>query len=66
MLDDPIVEEVRQAREAYAAKFNFDILALFQDLKKQEQRGDRKVVELPARHVDADDDAGAKLTQVAR
>jgi hypothetical protein len=37
MKNDPIVEEVRQIREAYAAQFNYDLLALFQDLKQQEE-----------------------------
>ena len=36
MVDDPIVEEVRQARQQHAAKFNFDLQAIYQDLKQQE------------------------------
>lgn len=31
---DPIVEEVRAARQAYAAKFNFDLKAIAADLRK--------------------------------
>ena len=30
---DPIVEEVRKVREAHAAKFNYDLRAIYQDLK---------------------------------
>jgi hypothetical protein len=41
---DPIVEEVRKARQAYAARFNYDLRAIYQDLKKQEKRSGRKVV----------------------
>jgi hypothetical protein len=41
---DPIVEEVRQVREAYAARFNYDLQAIFQDLKEQEKRSGRKFV----------------------
>ncbi len=37
MKNDPIVEEIRQIRDEYAAQFNYDLLALFQDLKQQEQ-----------------------------
>lgn len=33
---DEIVEEVRRAREAYAAKFNYDLALMFEDLKKKE------------------------------
>jgi hypothetical protein len=37
MKNDPIVEEIRQIRDEYAAQFNYDLFALFQDLKRQEQ-----------------------------
>jgi hypothetical protein len=35
--EDQIVEEVRAAREAYAARFNFDLAAMYQDLKARER-----------------------------
>jgi hypothetical protein len=41
---DPIVEEVRRARDAYAARFNYDLRAIYRDLKEQEKRSGRKVV----------------------
>jgi hypothetical protein len=41
---DPIVDEVRQARDAYAARFNYDLRAIYRDLKEQEKRSGRKVV----------------------
>ena len=44
MWKDEIVEEVRRYREAYAAKFNFDLQAMYQDLKKAEQKSKRKKV----------------------
>jgi hypothetical protein len=47
MWTDEIVEEVRKVREEYAAKFNHDLEAIYQDLKKQEREGQRKVVSLP-------------------
>ncbi|SPF42750.1 conserved hypothetical protein [Candidatus Sulfopaludibacter sp. SbA4] len=34
---DEIVEEVRAAREAYAAQFDYDLARLFDDLKKKEE-----------------------------
>jgi hypothetical protein len=34
MWNDVIVEEVRKHREAYAAKFDFDLQAMYEDLKK--------------------------------
>jgi hypothetical protein len=44
MRKDPIVEEVRRLREAYAEQFNFDLAALAKDLKKQEAETGRAVV----------------------
>jgi hypothetical protein len=41
---DPIVDEVRRVREAYAARFNYDLRAIYRDLKEQEKRGGRMVV----------------------
>ena len=41
---DPIVDEVRRARDAYAARFNYDLQAIYRDLKEQELRSGRKVV----------------------
>lgn len=44
MWEDPIVAEVRRTREMLAAKFNFDIDAIFADLqKRQSALGDRLV-----------------------
>jgi hypothetical protein len=37
MKDDPIVQNVREIRDAYAAEFNYDLNALYEDIKKQEQ-----------------------------
>jgi len=52
MLDDPIVEEVRKARQEYAAKFNYDLKSIFLDIKRQEaeykQKG-WKVISSPSR-----------------
>ena len=41
---DPIVDEVRRTRDAYAARFNYDLRAIYRDLKEQEKRSGRKVV----------------------
>ncbi|MBI4847609.1 MAG: hypothetical protein HY808_03410 [Nitrospirae bacterium] len=49
MWKDGIVEDVRKVREDHARKFNHNLDAIYQDLKKQEKRGGRKVVSLPAK-----------------
>jgi hypothetical protein len=41
---DPIVDEVRRARDAYAARFNYDLRAIYRDLKEQEKCSGLKVV----------------------
>lgn len=38
MIPDPIVQEVRATREAHAARFNYDLTAIFVDLKRSEQQ----------------------------
>lgn len=38
---DEIVEEVRTAREAYAAQFDYDLARMFEDLKKKEEQNPR-------------------------
>jgi len=37
MWKDPIVAEVRKAREKYAAKFNFDLDLIFADLQRRDK-----------------------------
>jgi hypothetical protein len=46
---DPIVEEVRKSRDAYAKRFNYDLDAIFPDLKEKERRSGRAVVTCPAK-----------------
>jgi hypothetical protein len=36
MLNDEIVDEVRAIREAHAAKFGYDLRAIYADLKRSE------------------------------
>ena len=44
---DPIVDEVWRARDEYAARFDYDLRAIFRDLKDQEKRSGRKFVSAP-------------------
>ena len=47
MWNDEIVEETRQLRDPYAAKFNYDLEAIYYDLKKQEEQDPEKFISLP-------------------
>jgi hypothetical protein len=44
MSSDPLVDEVRAIREAYAKRFNYDLKAIYRDLKRQERKSGRKIV----------------------
>ena len=44
MARDPIVDEVRRVRERYAARFSFDLDAIYRDLKERERQGEFRVV----------------------
>ena len=41
---DPILEELHRVREEYAARFNYDLRAMYRDLKAREERGEFVVV----------------------
>jgi len=45
-LKDEIVEEVRAAREAYAARFHYDLAEMYKDLKAKEQAHCRNIATL--------------------
>jgi hypothetical protein len=48
---DPIIDEVRAARDAIAKEFEYDIEKLAEALKVREGRSGRKIVRLPPREV---------------
>jgi hypothetical protein len=45
-MNDPIVDEVRRVRDAHAARFHYDLDAIFRDIKEQEQKSGRTFVSL--------------------
>ena len=49
MWEDPFVEEVRKIRQAHAARFNYNLKAIYRDLKQQEKSGGRTFVSFPAK-----------------
>ncbi len=49
MRDDDVVRQVREAREAYAKSFGYDLKAMVADLRNQDAKGDRTVVRLAPR-----------------
>jgi len=45
--NDEIVEEVRKVRDEYAAQFNYDLDAISKDIKRKEEKSQRRVVSSP-------------------
>jgi hypothetical protein len=37
-MNDPIVDEVRRVRDAHAARFAYDLDAIFREIKEQERK----------------------------
>lgn len=52
MRNDPIVEEIRKARDAHASRFGYDLQAIYEDIKKQEQACGRELVRLSPNRLD--------------
>ena len=51
-MKDPIVEEVRKARQDHAKQFNHDLTAICADLKKIEKECGNRLVSLPPKLLD--------------
>ena len=49
MWEDPIIEEIHKWREEYAAKFNYDVKAIGEDMRQRQAASGRKSVTLPSR-----------------
>jgi hypothetical protein len=52
MAIDPIVAEVRRAREAYAKQFNYDVHAMWRDLQERQHQSGRPVLSLPPKRIE--------------
>ena len=49
MWKDPIVEEVRKIRQQHAKQFNYDLRAIVDDLRRQQEQSGRKYVRFEPR-----------------
>jgi len=43
-MPDPIVEEIHKIREDYAAEFDYDVDAMFENLRRKQSQSNRKIV----------------------
>ena len=48
-MSDPIVDEVRRIRDAHAARFQYDLDAIFRDIKEQEKKSGHRFIRGAAR-----------------
>ena len=46
---DPIIAEVRAARDEHAARFGYDVKAIFRDIQARQSASGRTYVRYPAR-----------------
>ena len=53
MARDPIVDEVRQFRDAYAKRFHYDLEAICRDIRAGQTQSGRRVVSLSPKPVQA-------------
>jgi rubrerythrin len=42
-MNDPIIDEIRQYRDAHAARFNYDLKAIYEDIKRREKEWEKKL-----------------------
>lgn len=49
MIKDPIVEEVRRVRDKLAARFDYNIEAIIENARKEQEASGRKTVSFPRR-----------------
>ena len=67
---DPIIAEVRAVRDAHAARFDYDVAAIFRDILEMQKMSGRYYVRYPARSANPshtgvnlrDDEAGSSAT----
>ena len=59
---DPIIAELRAIRQEYAARFKYDVDAMFRDIRARQEASGREYVRLPSRRpAAAGEDSGGDL-----
>ena len=68
-MNDPIVDEVRRIKDELAARFNYDLKAIYEHLKQREKEREektgRKFVSYPPRRVEPSPTPQASLPPLA-
>ena len=56
---DPVIAELRAVRDQHAARFGYDVKAIFRDIQARQEASGRKYVRYPARRTSPDSDVQA-------
>jgi hypothetical protein len=64
-MNDPIVDEVRKVRDAHASRFNYDLDAIFGNIKEQEKKSARTFASFPPRKAEPNQALHATGTAVS-
>ena len=56
---DPIIAEVRAVRDQHAARFGYDVKAIFRDIQAKQQASGRQYVRYPARRAASESEVQA-------
>ena len=61
---DPIIAEVRAIRDQHAARFDYDVKAIFRDIQARQEASGRQYVRYPARRTvpESDDPIQSRRT----
>lgn len=63
-MNDPIVDEIRRVRDAHAARFDYDLDAIFRDIKQREKQYGLLFADGVARQNPPIDDATADSREI--
>jgi hypothetical protein len=47
MYTDPVLDEIRKFRDEYAARFNYDLKAILEDIRLRQKESGRETVSRP-------------------
>ena len=56
---DPIIAEVRTIRDQHAARFDYDVKAIFRDIQARQEASGRQYVRYPARRTASESEVRA-------
>ena len=59
---DPIIAKVRAVRNQHAARFDYDVKAIFRDIQARQEASGRQYVSYPARRTSSDEQVQSRRT----